>query len=402
MNYDFLKLAKELEQDCLNFLLELIAIKSMCSEEKNVIQRINQEMEKLEYDDITIDPMGNILGRVGNGPIKIALDAHVDTVDVGNLSLWETDPFKGVIKNRIVYGRGAGDMKGALASIVYAGGLIKKLGLTDGISLYITGTVMEEDCDGLCWQYIAKEDKLRPDCVVIAEPTNLNIHRGQRGRMDIQVVTKGISSHGAMPERGVNAIYKMAPIIADVEQLNHRLKQDEFLGKGTITISQIRSTSPSLNAVADGATIHIDRRLTAGETLESALNEIKSLPSVQQAEAEVIVPVYDTPSYTGLKYPTKKYFPTWVIEEDHYAIQSGVKAYQQVFGDHPIVDKWNFSTNGVATMGMLEIPTIGFGPGNEIYAHSPQDQVPVDHLHKAIAFYTAFPQHFKNEKEELE
>ncbi len=402
MNYDFLKLAKKLEQECLNFLLDLIATKSMCSEEKNVIQRINQEMEKLDYDDITIDPMGNILGRVGNGPIKIALDAHVDTVDVGNLSLWERDPFKGVIQEGIVYGRGAGDMKGPLASIVYAGGLIKKLGLTDGISLYVTGTVMEEDCDGLCWQYIANEDKLRPDCVVIAEPTNLNIYRGQRGRMEMKVVTKGLSSHGAMPERGVNAIYKMAPIIADIEQLNQRLRQDEFLGKGTITISQIRSTSPSLNAVADGATIHIDRRLTAGETLESAVNEIKYLPSVQQAQAEIIVPVYDTPSYTGLKYPTKKYYPTWVIAEDHYTIQSGVKAYRQVFGDNPIVDKWNFSTNGVATMGMLKIPTIGFGPGNEIYAHSPQDQVPVDHLHKAIAFYTAFPQHFKNEKEELE
>lgn len=402
MEHNYLKLAKELEQDCVNFLLDLIATKSMCSDEGNVIQRIKQEMEGLNYDDITIDPMGNILGRIGNGPVSIALDAHVDTVDVGNLSLWERDPFKGVIEDGIVYGRGAGDMKGALASIVYAGGLIKKLGLADGVSVYVTGSVMEEDCDGLCWQYIAKENKLRPDCVVIAEPTNLYIHRGQRGRMDIQVVTKGLSSHGAMPERGVNAIYKMAPIVADIEQLNQRLKEDEFLGKGTITISQIRSTSPSLNAVADGATIHIDRRLTVGETYESAVAEIKALPSVQQAEAEVVVPIYDTPSYTGLKYPTKKYYPTWVMDEDHFAIQSGVSAFQQVFGEEPIVDKWNFSTNGVATMGMLEIPTIGFGPGNEIYAHSPQDQVPIDHLHKAIAFYAAFPQHFKNKKEHAE
>ncbi len=189
MNREILDRSKDSEQDCVQFLLDLIAIRSMSSDEGAVIDRIKQEMEKLGYDEITIDPMGNILGRVGNGPVIIALDAHVDTVDVGDPSLWDTDPFKAVIKDDIIYGRGAGDMKGSLAAITYGGALAKELGLIDGVTLYVTGTVQEEDCDGLCWQYIVKEDKLRPDCVVIAEPTNLNIHRGQRGRMEMEVHT---------------------------------------------------------------------------------------------------------------------------------------------------------------------------------------------------------------------
>ncbi len=399
MRKEILELAKQHEQDCVDFLLDLIATPSLSSHEGEVIQRIRQEMEKLGYDDITVDPMGNILGRVGNGPVVIALDAHVDTVDVGDPSLWKTDPFRGVIKDGVIFGRGACDMKGALAAIVYGGGLVKKLGLADGVTLYVTGTVQEEDCDGLCWQYIVQEDKLRPDCVVITEPTNLQIYRGHRGRMEMEVRTKGLSAHGAMPERGINAIYKMAPIVSDIEKLNERLKQDAFLGKGTVTISEIRSTSPSLCAVADSATIHLDRRLTAGETLESAVAEIQQLESVKRARAEVVVLQYDTPSYTGLSYPTQKYYPTWVMDEDHQVVQAGVAAYERLFGQRPRIDKWNFSTNGVSTMGRFGIPTVGFGPGNEIYAHSPQEQIPIEHLVKAMAFYTAFPQEFLQTRE---
>jgi len=392
MPNEVLEPAQEMEKECLQFLLDLIATPSLSGQEGDVIERIRREMEKLDYDEVTIDPMGNILGRVGSGPVVVALDAHVDTVDVGDPSLWKREPFQGVIENGVVYGRGASDMKGAVAAIVYGGALAKKLGRTDGVTLYVVGSVQEEDCDGLCWQYIVQEDGLRPDCVVISEPTNLDLYRGHRGRMEIEVRTKGVSAHGAMPERGVNAIYKMAPIISEIEELNRRLKDDPFLGKGTVTISEIRSTSPSLCAVADSATIHLDRRLTRGETLESAIAEVEALESVRRAEAEVVVLEYNTPSYSGLTYPTQKYYPTWVIDEDHVAVRAGAEAYEALFGRKPRIGKWNFSTNGVSTMGRFGIPTIGLGPGNEIYAHSPEDQCPVDHLSKAMAFYAAFPQ----------
>ena len=386
-----LSAAKKDERSVVKFLRDLIAIKSVSSREEEVVSRIREEMERCAFDDVTIDPMGNILGRIGNGNHIIAFDAHVDTVDVGNAGNWTVDPFKGAEKDGVIFGRGACDMKGALASIVHGGKLIKQLGLEGDYTLYVVGSVQEEDCDGLCWQYIINEDKIRPEAVVITEPTNLGVYRGHRGRMEIEVRTKGVSCHGSAPERGINAVYKMAPIVLDIETLNERLTGEPFLGKGTVTISEIRSTSPSLCAVADSSAIHLDRRLAATDTLNSALREIRELPSVKTAGAEVVVLNYSTPSWRGLSYPTQKYYPTWLLPETHPLLAAGVGTFEKLFEAKPQVGRWVFSTNGVAVMGMHGIPCIGFGPGNEVYAHMATEQIPVDDLVKASAWYAAFP-----------
>ncbi len=249
--------------------------------------------------------------------------------------------------------------------------------------------MQEEDCDGLCWQYIINEGGLRPDLVVITEPTSLRIYRGHRGRMEMEVRTAGVSCHGSAPERGVNAVYKMADIIADIEQLNARLEPRDPLGKGTVTISEIRSTSPSLCAVADSCTIHLDRRLTVGETEDTSVAEILALPSVQAAEATVTVLDYAVPSHTGLTYPTRKYYPTWTMPEDGPEVQTAATAYREAFGEEPEIGVWTFSTNAVATAGMHDIPTVGFGPGHERFAHAPNEQTEVEHLVRSAAFYTA-------------
>ena len=383
--------ARHHERNVAGFLRDLIAIKSVSSEEEAVIRRVEREMIASGYDEVRIDPMGNILGRIGSGPRVLAFDAHVDTVDVGNAANWTVDPLRGDERDGVIYGRGACDMKGALASIVYGGRIIKDLGLEGDVTLWVVGSVQEEDCDGLCWQYIINEDKLRPEAVVITEPTNLAIYRGHRGRMEIEVRTSGVSCHGSAPERGVNAVYRMAPIVADIERLNERLGGEPFLGKGTVTISEIRSTSPSLCAVADSATIHLDRRLAATDTLESAVREIEELPSVKAAGAQVVVLDYAVPSWRGLTYPTKKYYPTWLLPEDHPLLQVAVGTYDELFGEAPEISRWVFSTNGVAVMGMHGIPCIGFGPGNEVFAHMATEQIPVEHLVKAAAWYAAFP-----------
>ena len=367
----YLTAAKAIEPKLVQFMQDLIRIKSLSSEEGKVAKRIAAEMKKLKYDEVTIDPQGNVIGRIGKGKKVIAIDGHIDTVDVGDLSAWKTDPFDPVIKKGVMYGRGCSDMKGGVASAVYAGALLKKTSFAKHGTLYVTATVQEEDCDGLCWQYIAREDKIRPDVVVITEPTSLRIYRGHRGRMELEIETTGISCHGSAPERGVNAIYKMGPIIADIEKLNENLKPRKPLGKGTVTISHIRSRSPSLCAVADGCVIHLDRRLTIGETEAVVVKQLKALPSVKKAKAKVRVLNYDTPSYTGLVYPTKKYYPTWSAPESSNEVKVAVKAYQEAFGANPEVGHWTFSTNGVATAGMEGIPTVGFGPGHEHFAHAP-------------------------------
>jgi putative selenium metabolism hydrolase len=177
----------------------------------------------------------------------------------------------------------------------------------------------------------------------------------------------------------------------DIERLNERLGGESFLGKGTVTIAEIRSTSPSLCAVADSSAIHLDRRLAATDTIDSAVKEIQELPSVKSAQAEVVVLDYAVPSWKGLTYPTKKHYPTWLLPENHPVLASGIKTYERLFDQRPQVGRWVFSTNGVAVMGMHGIPCIGFGPGNEIYAHMATEHIPVEHLVKAVAWYALFP-----------
>ncbi|MFH0954225.1 MAG: YgeY family selenium metabolism-linked hydrolase [Verrucomicrobiota bacterium] len=394
MKNEYYALAQSVREPLTRFMQDIVSIPSLSCQEGPVVERMAAEMKKLGYDEVKMDPMGNLIGRVGNGPVKIALDGHCDTVDVGSRSLWKKDPFKGVVEKGILYGRGASDQKGGVASAIYSVPLLKQAGLPRNVTLYVVASVQEEDCDGLCWQYIVREDKLKPDVVVLTEPTSLKIYRGHRGRMEIEVSTAGVSCHGSAPERGVNAIYKMAPIIQDIEKLNERLKPRAPLGKGTVTISQVRSTSPSLCAVADGCTIHLDRRLTVGETESIAVDEIYLLHSVKAAGATVKVLDYAVPSHKGLTYPTKKYFPTWELPETALPVQKARSAYEKTFSTKPEVGFWTFSTNGVATAGMFGIPTLGFGPGHEKFAHFPDEQIEVEHLVKAAAFYAGFVQEF--------
>ncbi len=384
--------AREYEGEMTRFLRDIVAIPSYSGQEKAVIDRIADEMREVNFDEVKIDGLGNVFGRIGRGKTIIAMDAHVDVVGVGDLTQWKYDPFEGKLENGIVFGRGAGDQKAGMASMVYAGKIIKDLDLEGDYTLYVIGSVMEEICDGLCWQYIVKEDKFRPDYVVITEPTNLNIYRGHRGRIEVRIRTRGRSAHAAMPERGENAIYKMARIVLGIERLNERLKSDPFLGKGTIVVSQIFFKSPSENAVPDECVVHVDRRLTKGETKESAISELKEVIRESGVDAEIIEQTYEGVAYTGRKYSSEKYFRTWVMDEDSDIVRSAVETYKALFKAEPKVGKWNFSTNGVATAGLFGIPTIGFGPANEIYAHSPDDQTPVEHLVKAAAFYAYFPQ----------
>ena len=383
--------AEKYESSMTKFLRDLIAIPGESCGEKDVINRIAQEMEMLGFDKVEIDGMGNILGYMGNGETLIGYDAHIDTVGLGELSNWNFDPYKGYENDEEIGGRGASDQLGGIVSATYGAKIMKDLGLlSDKYNVLVTGTVQEEDCDGLCWQYIYNEDKVKPEFVVITEPTNGNIYRGQRGRMEIRVEVKGVSCHGSAPERGDNAIYKMADILQEVRVLNDNLHYDEFLGKGTITVSEIFFNSPSRCAVADMCTISLDRRLTYGETYESALEEVRNLPFVKKYNAEVSMYKYERPSYTDLVYPTDCYFPTWVIPEDASATKAMVEAYKGMYGE-PKVDKWTFSTNGVSIMGRFGIPCIGFGPGKEEEAHAPNEKTWKADLVRCAAVYAAMP-----------
>jgi putative selenium metabolism hydrolase len=369
-------------------LSKLVQIKSLSTQEKYVQTELIRQMEEAGFDEVKIDGLGNVIGRIGKGKRILAIDGHMDTVDIGNIGNWSFDPLGGEIRNGFVYGRGSVDQKGGPAAFVTAGRMLKELGFNEDLTIYFVGSVIEEDCDGLCWKYIVEEDKIRPDFVISTEPTNLNVYRGQRGRMEMEVHFYGVSSHGSAPERGKNAIYMASEVALEIEKLNEKLRQDDFLGKGSITISEIISKSPSLCAVSDYARIHIDRRLTTGENKEIAIKEIEELIKGYDAKVEMLN--YSEKAFTGIEYGMEKYYPTWTIPVDHELVRTGVNTYKELFDNEPVVDKWTFSTNGIMTCGVYGIPTIGFGPGNEILAHAPDEKVPVDDLVKASAFYAGF------------
>lgn len=378
-------------------LSKLVKTKSYSSKEEDVCKLIVELCKEAGFDEVRIDGLGSVIARVGNGPKKLAFDAHIDTVEVGNLKNWNFDPFSGEIKDGLVLGRGSSDQKGGAASMITAGRILKELGYGGEYTVYFTFTVMEEDCDGMCWKYLIEEENFKPDMIVSTEPTSCRLYRGHRGRMEIRVILRGISCHGSAPERGVSAAYKAARAALAIEQLNKDLQPDEdnFLGKGTITVSQMDVKGPSQCAVADYAMLYCDRRLTWGEDANLAIKQVKEYVSKATGDSEdqiiVEMPNYEKIGWTNKPYSQELYFPTWKLPEDAPLVQAGVKDYEALYGKAPIVDKWTFSTNLVATTGRHKIPAIGFGPGDEAQAHAPNEINRVEDLVICSGFYALLP-----------
>ena len=451
MDFEQIKKAAEgYRADMTRFLREMISYPSESCGEKEVVACIQRELTKLGYDEVEVDGLGNVIGWMGQGDKIIAIDSHIDTVGIGNRANWTADPYEGWEDDAIIYGRGGSDQEGGMASAAYGVKIMKDLGLIPaGYKIMVVGSVQEEDCDGMCWQYIV--NKFFPqkgikteqvEFVISTEPTDGGIYRGHRGRMEIRVDVKGVSCHGSAPERGDNAIYKMADILQDIRALNENDDADDkavkglikmlspkynpdhyedarFLGRGTCTVSEIFYTSPSRCAVADSCSISVDRRMTAGETWDSCLQEIRDLPNVKKYgdDVKVSMYMYDRPSWTGEVYETEAYFPTWINKESAAHVQALIDAHHALFGTErqghtdadtardamhlragrPLTDKWTFSTNGVAIQGRYGIPCVGFGPGAESQAQAPNEITWKDDLVRCAALYAAVPGLYKEE-----
>lgn len=379
--------------DIIAFLRELVAIPSMDSQIREVGERIQQEMDLLDFDATWFDPMGNVVGRIGDGPRVIVFDSHIDTVGIGDPDEWAWDPFVGKVEEGVLYARGASDEKGSTPGMVYGLAIAKRLGLLEGWSAYYFGN-MEEWCDGIAPRAFVEEEGIRPDYVVIGEPSKMQVYRGHKGRVEMRVVAKGVSAHAASNELGDNAIYKLVPIIQAISELEPELGDDPFLGHGKITVTDMEVDTPSINAVPNRATIYIDRRLTFGEDPLEEIARVRTLiPSQQQASGDVVVELlrYDEPSYTGHVLEVDKIFPAWAIEPEHPLVTAGLEACRLIGLPDHAPGKWDFSTNGIYWAGIAGIPAIGFAPGDEKTAHTVLDSVPLDDVVKSTEFYALLP-----------
>ena len=380
------------QEDILRFMRQICAIPSMESQLKAVGERIAEEMKKLGFDEVRFDKMGNIFGRIGTGDRTIVYDSHIDTVGVGDPQAWQWDPFEGKVEDGMLYARGACDEKGSTPGMIYGLAIARDMGLLEGWTAYYFGN-MEEWCDGIAPNtFVEVDPAVKPDFVVIGEPTRMQVYRGHKGRIELKVTSKGRSAHAASNHLGDNAIYKLLPVIAGIRDLEPKLGDHPFLGNGKITVSDMHVQTPSINAVPDEAVIFIDRRMTFGETKEQAIEEVRALiPEKDRDSVTVEELFYDEPSYTGFVFPVDKYFPAWAIDDDHPLVQAGLSARQQIGLPDAPSGKWDFSTNGIYWAGKANIPSIGFGPGDERVAHTADECVSLADVVKATEFYALLP-----------
>jgi putative selenium metabolism hydrolase len=390
------EMAEEATPRCVEFLHDLVTLPSPSRAERLACERVLREMENLGFRDVHLDEMGNVLGRIGSGPRVLAFDAHVDTVGISNPTRWRHDPFRGLVSGGTLFGRGASDQKGGLAAVVHGAAILGRLGLSDDLTVWVTATVNGEDCVGLAWRYILNETDLQPEVVVIAMPSHLGVCHGQRGRMEVEIATAGESTHGSQPDRGHNAIYTMMPVVDGLVRLHRDFDVEHpQLGRGSLAVTGISSQSPSLTAVPDECMVHVDRRLTIGETAEEALEQIKDLPEVVASQAEVRLLDYNLPSWRGFTYPTEKVFPAWETTAESPAVRTAISAAERVLGRTPRIHRSAFSSNGCTTSGVFGIPTVGFGPADELYSHTVNDQIPLAQLEPTISFYAMFPEIYR-------
>ncbi|MEF8777173.1 MAG: YgeY family selenium metabolism-linked hydrolase [Haloarculaceae archaeon] len=384
-------------EDCIEFLRDLVAIPSATTageDEEEIAKRIEAEMVEFDYDEVRIDDFGNVHGIIhGTEDGAVMLNSHIDTVGFGDRSQWTHDPYAGDLEDGTLYGLGSADMLCAMASMVYGGAALASLDERPTHDVWVTGELMEEVSEGHAMQYVVENEDVDLQRVVIGEASEMNVKRGHRGRCELTIELDGASCHASAPERGINPLYHAAAIVERIEELNEETADHDFLGAGTIAATNLEVETPSNNAVPAGATIFVDRRLTIGEDEATAHAELEDAIGAAEAiygddvSATVETLTFDRPTWTGYEMESKKYYPTWLLEEDHPLVQDTYDVVDEVLDTDVEITKWTFSTSGNYTMGVAEIPTIGFGPSWEAFAHAADEEVEVDNVVRACSVY---------------
>lgn len=375
---------ENMREDLIKFVQKAVQTRSYSDEEGELARLIAETMRGLGYDEVRIDSVGNVVGRIGSGKTVIHFDGHMDTVQVNDAGEWQVPPFSGEIVDGAIWGRGSVDMKSALCAAVYGAAAARDAGLLEGKTVYVTGTVCEEYCDGENLKHFYEEFQVKPDYCVICEPCDNVITLGHKGKAQIRIITHGVSAHGSAPEKGKNAVYEMAEIISRVERLNNELSAKEG-PHGTIVLSDISCVSASLNAVPSECSIYLDRRLALGESLSQVKREMDQLIAGKDAHWEVGT-LHHT-SWNGGKLDYEPMHEPWSIDEESPLALALRHAYSQVYGrECGTYDFWDFGTNAITPVAM-GVPTIGFGPGEYKLAHMRDEHCSVEKILEACEVY---------------
>jgi len=382
------RMTTEYANACTDFLQRLVRTPSLSGQEGPVGELVRAEMADLGFRDVRIDEVGNVVGKLGRdgGPILLVV-THLDTAAVTDPAAWSVDPYGGEIIGNSLFGLGSSDAKGSIASLVYGLGLLSQNQEKLAGQIYVVATVQEVPAEGMALRAFLENADLQPDWVLIAKPSNLRIVRGHRGRMEIKLTTMGRSTHAAMPEQGENALYAAARLIFGIELLEDGLMDDPVLGRGTISVTHLQSLGNAHNVIPDRCNMIIDRRVTLGETISRVLAELESLIQRENIRAEVQIAQYQQNTYTGYKLAGEAHFPAWLLGMKHPLLLQALASVERSLGRKADVDIWRFSSDGVYTMGLAGIPTIGFGPGNTMLSLAPNEFIKLSDVHRSIPVY---------------
>lgn len=393
--YDKIRqLAEEYRADAVAFAQKIIRTPSISGDERAMADACMDEMVKLGYDKVFRDGAGNIIGIIkGTGGGKnLMFNSHMDHVDAGEINNWQYDPYGAVIADGYIHGRAASDVKGGTAAQIYAGAVLKKIGRLKGDVIY-TGVVQEEPAECFGMKYLCentfKEKNINFDVMISSEATSLNLFLGHRGRIELEINIFGRTSHGGSPWRGINAVYKAAPLLTGIQKINEGLPEHDFLGKATLALTNISCSPGRLSIIPDLCTISLDRRLIPGETAELAIEPIKKLinnlgASDPDFRAEIKVRKEKSTSYTGYTAELEKQISAWSVAEDNEYVEACVTALAAI-NQQPCFGKWDFATDASYITGIMGIPSIGYSPMEEKYAHTPIDRCSIDNIIKAVA-----------------
>jgi putative selenium metabolism hydrolase len=370
-------------QALIEFAQRLVRTRSLSGEESPVTQVVFEEMRTLGFDKVWVDENGSAIGVIeGDQPGKtILFDAHTDTVGIAPGSVWTKDPFGGVIADGYLYGRGAADMKGALAAMVHAAGNVERGKIRGRIA--ISASVLEEVYEGGALKTVM--EAVNPDFVVIGESSDLNLVHGGRGRAEIHLETIGRPSHSSSPQLGFNAVHLMMKVIEAVEKL--KLGEHPLLGPAILALTDIISEPyPGYSVIPSRCKATYDRRLLTGETVEEVLGAIQFLPELKEIPFRAGIAQGEHRAYTGKTLTCTKFFPAWELDAEHPFVQAALKGLHAA-GLNPSLSAYRFCTNAAYSMGQAGVPTIGFGPGTEADAHVVDERLSVESLQKAAEGY---------------
>lgn len=372
------------EQQLVEFCQALIRTPSLSGQEEQVARLIQKTMLQEGFDEAVIDRYGSVLGCIrGNRPGKtVLLDGHIDTVDLSDRSLWQHDPYGAELVDGKIYGRGTSDMKGSVAAMVMAAaGFAKAHGHDFSGTIYVSCTVHEECFEGVSSRNITK--LCHPDCVIVGEATSTTLKIGQRGRAEVVLETKGKSCHSSNPDEGVNAVYLMTELIQEIRKLS--APEHPVLGKGILELTDIVSSPyPGSSVVPEYCRATFDRRLLVGETERDVLQPLEELIARVQAripalQAKAYLATGTAPCWTGDTIEAPRFFPAWLLPEDHWLVRSVSQGLQEAGIEAPI-SHYDFCTNGSHFCGEAQIPTVGFGPSLETLGHVIDEYIEVTQL----------------------